>query len=539
MVESSINKSEEPKCLVADEGDSLTSIAGELHVADSLESRLSAQTSTDSGESRNRVPVIQKLGYGLGIFADMWGHWLYPTIAFQIFGLYLHVPQWQIGVAVILNRLFDAISDPVFGWLSDNTRTRWGRRRPFMLIGCILAGIGLPFLLAVSPSWSPSTCFWFMLASSALYLPIVSSFNMPYQSLGNEMTPDYHERTSVFSYKNAVQKIPELGLFLFGNFFSRAVWVGADSSNVFERLKLLLTTTEAWHSAADTAKPNMLLGAQVYLCFCGVIMASAGLACVVLVRERYYTKLVSTNHERISIKETLWQTLKCGPFRIQLGIQLAYNMGLSMVGTLGLAATMYYVCRGNTSEGNFYNSMMGVLAMIMGLLGIPFFGFLSHRLGKLRALNRVFCIAIAVFIGTWWLYTPQIVWLQVFASGLIAFTGAGFWLLMGSIGADVMDYDELVTGRRREGAFSACGSWINKVGMAGGAGISFFILEWIGFNSNLAVQSPQTIFMIRLLLMLIPIIGLVLSLMALMRFPLTQEKMTEIRQLLEARRGKV
>ena len=163
----------------------------------------------------------------------------------------------------------------------------------------------------------------------------------------------------------------------------------------------------------------------------------------------------------------------------------------------------------------------------------------AHRLGKLRALRCVLCLAIVVFISTWWLYTPQIVWLQVFASGSIAFTGAGFWLLMGSIGADVMDYDELECGRRREGGFSACGSWINKVGMAGGAGVSFFILEWIGFDSNVAIQSPHTIFMIRLLLIAIPIVGLGLSVLALMRFPLTQEKMTEIRNHLEARRGKV
>jgi GPH family glycoside/pentoside/hexuronide:cation symporter len=487
----------------------------------------------------DRVPMLQKIGYGLGTFPDIFGHWLYPTIAFQIFGLYLHVAQWQIGVAVILNRVFDAISDPFFGWLSDNTRTRWGRRRPFMLVGCLLAGIALPFLLAVSPSWSPTTCFWFMVISSALYLPIVSCFNMPYLSLGNEMTPDYHERTSVFSFKNAVQKIPEVGLFFFGNFFSRAVWVDADSSNLLERLKLLLTSPEAWHSAADGAKPNMLLGAQVYLVGCGLLIIIAGLTCVALVRERYYEKLVSKGQERISIKETLWQTLQCRPFRIQLGMQMAYNMGLSMVGTLGFAVTIYYVCRGNTSEGNFYNSLMGVTAMIMGFLGIPVFNFISHRLGKLRALMCVLCTAIAVFVGTWWLYTPHIVWLQLFASGAIAFTGVGFWLLIGSIGADVMDYDELEGGRRREGAFSACSSWINKVGMALGAGISFFILQWVGFDSNLTTQTHHTIWTIRFLLMAIPIVGLTLSVIALLRFPLTQAKMAEIRALLEARRGRV
>ena len=483
--------------------------------------------------------MSQKLGYGVGTFIDMWGHWLYPTIAFQIFGLYLHVPQWQIGVAVIFNRVFDGISDPLFGWLSDNTRTRWGRRRPYMLFGCFLAGLGLPFLLAVSPSWSPTTCFWFMLASSAIYLPIVSCFNMPYQSLGNELTPDYHERTSVFSFKNAVQKIPELGLFFFGNFFSRAVWVGADSSNVLARVKLLFTTTSAWNSATEGAQPNLLLGAQVYLAICGVIMAVAGFASFALVRERYYDKLIANRHDKISIKDTLWQTLQCRPFRIQLGMQLAYNIGLSMVGTLGLAVTMYYVCHGNTSEGNMYNFWMGVMGMIMGLLGIPVFAFIAHRRGKLRAMMSVLGVAVVVFVGTWWLYTPRVLWLQVFASGLIAFTGAGFWMIVGSIGADVMDYDELEGGRRREGSFVACGSWINKVGMAGGAGVSFFILEWVGFDSKVAIQTEHTIFMIRFLLAAIPIVGLVLAMIALARFPLTPEKMAEIRAALEARRGKV
>jgi GPH family glycoside/pentoside/hexuronide:cation symporter len=182
---------------------------------------------------------------------------------------------------------------------------------------------------------------------------------------------------------------------------------------------------------------------------------------------------------------------------------------------------------------------MGVMAMGMGFLGIPFFSFLSHRLGKLRALNCVLCSAIAAFMATWWLYTPRIVWLQLFASGSIAFTGVGFWLLMGSIGADVMDFDELEGGRRREGAFCACSSWINKVGMAGGAGVSFFILQWVGFDSNLAIQDPHTIFMMRFLLIAIPLVGLVLSAIALRRFPLTQEKMADIRRALEARRGSV
>jgi GPH family glycoside/pentoside/hexuronide:cation symporter len=486
----------------------------------------------------DRVPVAQKIGYGLGTFFDMWGHWLYPTIAFQIFGLYLGVPFHLIGWAVILNRIFDAVSDPLFGWLSDNARTRWGRRRPFMVAGAVFAGLGLPFLLAVFPGWSHHGYFWFMLASSAIYLPMVSCFNMPYQSLGNEMTPDYHERTSVFSYKNALQKVPELGLFFFGRFFSMAVWVGADNSNLGDRLRQLLTA-DAWRSAPDGAQVNMLLGAQVYLALCGLVMLILGLICVLLVRERYYDKVVANKQYKISIKETLWQTLKCKPFLIQKVMDMGYNMGLSMVGTLGLADTIYYVCAGNKSVGNLWNFYMGVTGMVLGLIGVPSFALIARRLGKLHAMMGVLGSAIVVFLACWWLYTPAVVWLQVFATGFIAFIGAGYWTISGSIGADVMDYDELEGGRRREGSFSACGSWINKVAMAGGAGISFFLLGWIGLDSNVDVQTPHVLFMIRFLFSAIPIVGLAFSMIALSRFPLTREKMAEIRQQLETRRGKV
>jgi GPH family glycoside/pentoside/hexuronide:cation symporter len=197
------------------------------------------------------------------------------------------------------------------------------------------------------------------------------------------------------------------------------------------------------------------------------------------------------------------------------------------------------VCAGNQSEGNWWNFWMGVAGMVLGFCGIPTFALVARRLGKRHAMMAVLASAIVVFIASWWLYTPNIVWLQVLASGFIAFIGAGYWTISGSIGADVMDYDELEGGRRREGSFSACGSWINKVGMAGGAGISFFLLGWIGLDSSVTVQPAHTIFMIRLLFALIPVIGLAFSMVALSYFPLSQEKMAEIRQQLEARRGKV
>jgi GPH family glycoside/pentoside/hexuronide:cation symporter len=514
----------------------------------------SAPPAAKSGKTtaEDKVPVVQKLGYGLGTFHDMWGHWLYPSLAYPVFNIFLGVSPALVGAALMLNRLFDAVSDPFFGWLSDNTRTKWGRRRPYILIGGVFAGFGLPFLFAVSSGWGSShfhlwhlnydvsNYFWFMLASSAVYIPLMSSFNMPFQSLGAEMTPDYNERTSVFTYKNAVQKFPELAMFFAGQFITMTVWVGATKYNAFHRLKLLLTTGAAWGKAGANDKPNMLLGAQVYFVILGFLMVVGAIASFLLVRERYYGNVVSRNQKRVALRETIWETLKCGPFRLQTYMSLSFNLGLSMVGSLGLYDTYYYVCHGDIASGAVWNFYMGIGGMVLGLIALPIYSFVARRLGKRISMLAVLSFGILVFVASWWLYNPNYPWLQPLASGLIAFTSAGFWMLYGSIGADVMDYDELNTGKRREGAFSACGSWINKVGAVLGIGASGIILSSTGFDAALGgAQSPHALFMIRFMFAALPIAGLLIAVISFLRFPLSSEKMAEIRTQLEARRGKV
>jgi GPH family glycoside/pentoside/hexuronide:cation symporter len=486
----------------------------------------------------DKVPVVQKVGYGLGTFHDMWGHWLYPGMAYQVFNIYLGVSPALIARALFINRLFDAVSDPVFGWASDNTRTRFGRRRPYILVGSTLAGIALPFLFCVQPGWSEMAYFWFMLASSAVFIPLMSCFYMPYQSLGAELTPDYHERTSVYSFRFAIQKIPELALMFGAQFTTMMVWVGATRTPVFHRIKLLFTSAAAWKSAVDE-KPDILLGAQVYFAILGGLMVLAGIGVFALTRERYYGKL-AINQRKISIGETLGKALSCRPFRFQLVMNVTFQMGTSMVGTLGYYDTVYYVCNGDVARGAAWNTGMGISGMILGFIGIPVFGSVARRIGKINAMASVFVTAIAVYVASWWFYDPAHPALQLAASGFIAFINAGFNMLEGSIFADVMDYDELETGQRREGAFSACKSWIMKFGMALGALASGEILAGTGFDAKLgSAQTPHSLFMIRLLLATVPIVGLVLAILAVSRLTLTEKAMQEVRRRLEERRGAV
>ncbi len=443
----------------------------------------------------------------------------------------------------MLIRIVDALSDPLFGWISDNTRSRWGRRRPFILFGGIFAAIGLPLLFFVTPGWGSThhnfllhwdwdlgffrwtvdwrdmeipKYFWWMLGSSLIYIPFVSAYNMPYQSLGNELTPDYHERTSVMSVKGMIQKVFEIAFFVGLPFTNLAIFYDS-----------------------VTGKQNTLLGVQVFCGILTVLMLICSLMVFFNVKERYYTGVAARQKEKIKLRESIYETMKCRPFRLKIIAGLCFSLGSSMVGSLGYYATVYYVAGGDTKSGNNWNGVMGFAWMAGGFLGVPLMAAICHRIGKRHAMLLTCAIGAIAYGATWVLYTPAAPWLQTLSSASMALTAASYYMMDQTMGADVMDYDELNSGKRREGAFSACGSWMNKAGNALGYFLSGQVLAMTGFSSDKAVQAPETIFWIRAFLAGIPITGVILAALFLWRFPLTQEKMKDIRLQLEARRGQV
>jgi GPH family glycoside/pentoside/hexuronide:cation symporter len=108
-------------------------------------------------------------------------------------------------------------------------------------------------------------------------------------------------------------------------------------------------------------------------------------------------------------------------------------------------------------------------------------------------------------------------------------SSAGLWMLHSAIGADIIDYDELETGKRREGSFTACSSYILKLGNSGGTLIAGLILGWVGFKQSVTVQAADTIFWIRAMLASIPVFGLIIVILFVLRVKLTKQKCAEIR----------
>ncbi len=482
------------------------------------------EATVENGEEKmcDRLPVSTKMAYSLGTAVDMWGLWLYPSVSYMIFNLFFGLDPRLVGIVVGSLRFWDLLVDPIVGWVSDNLRSKHGRRRPFILIAGILSGLGLPLLFCMSPDWvgvkflGISVVFWYMIVSNFLYIPIISAFTIPYYSLGNEMTPDYEERTSIMSFRSVAQKISEVGNFLAFKF-----------------------TTLAWFLIPETGKQNTLLAMRIYTVILGLIMAGFSIIIFLRVKERYYEKVVVKVKQKISILSSLGETLKCKPFRQILVMGFAFTFGTSMVGSLGYYVTRFYVAGGDEKVGNSWQSWMGIAFMIGGVVGVPILAFLAHRIGKRYAAVIACVVGIFGYGGSWFLYTPHIQWLQLISSGLIGMAAASLWMLHAAIGADIQDYDELNTGTRREGSFTACGSYILKFGNAIGTLLCGFIIAWSGFTWKLDVQAPETIFDLRLGLALLPVLGLIVAIIFVMRVPITKTMSMDIRKKLEERRGAV
>jgi Na+/melibiose symporter-like transporter len=594
----------------------------------------------------DQVPLKQKIAYGFGSTNELWGNWLFPSMIWPVFNGFLMISPSLVGLVVMVNRLVDAVSDPFFGWLSDNTRTRWGRRRPYILVFAILTALFFPVLFlcpTLGSGWSEMQYVWYMIITSGILITLASGHNMPYAALGSELTPDYNERTSVFSFKTIIQKIPECGMFFAAMFCALAIFnnsvpgvtqddvaalneqisgmraeanelksataeieksKGADSDAKLKDIEAKVGKLESglkdvnlkvadfegkvrdaadeetpapWNlgnkpipaekDAAEESKksaltkrietleqdlqtasvlneamkekPDMLKGARVYILMIAFVMIIVGIYVFTVVKERYYDK-VAVKQERVKITETLFTVLSCKPFRVQLAMAVAIGIGMSMVGTLGFFTTVFYVCEGDWAVGTQWNFIMGIGNMVFPFVGVPFYAFVSKKIGKKKTMGLVMIMATVMFLLTWVLYNPNIKWLQFFAAGGIAFTQAGFWMLYSSMMADVVDWDEMETGKRREGAFNACGSWMMKVGMALGGGAAGVVLESTGFDVALGgAQSVESLTQMRLWLMIIPIIGYIVAFAFLIRLNLTPKVMEGVRKKLEEIRGVV
>lgn len=159
----------------------------------------------------DRISLKQKSAYAVGMFVNNLQAAALPAMV-VILNLGLGMDPVLVGIIGSVPRIFDAISDPMMGYISDNTRSRWGRRRPYIFIGAILSGIIFALMWQLPEGHSQAFYFWTFMSASVCFFLAYTVYATPFVAFGYEMTPDYHERTRLHAFANTVGQIAWLGV---------------------------------------------------------------------------------------------------------------------------------------------------------------------------------------------------------------------------------------------------------------------------------------------------------------------------------------
>ncbi len=149
----------------------------------------------------DKISFIQKFIYGLGAFVNNLLGAAIGTMTI-VLNLGLGMNPALVGLLGSLPRLIDAFTDPLMGYISDHTKSKWGRRRPYIFLGAILAAISFALLWQLPRDQSEDFYFWFFLMGSMFFYLAYTMFATPWVALGYELTPDYHERTRIMAVQN-------------------------------------------------------------------------------------------------------------------------------------------------------------------------------------------------------------------------------------------------------------------------------------------------------------------------------------------------
>ncbi len=451
---------------------------------------------------RKKVPLRAKAAFGAGGAADNILYNGMNTLVLPIFNVGLGVDAVKLGYAMGLPRILDAITDPLIGNLSDNTRSRWGRRRPYIFFGAIFAALLLGLLFCPPRSLGESGLFWWFLVVCSLFYVAYTFFMIPYSALGLEITDDYDERTRVLAWRPYAGLAAGLAI----------PWL--------YKLCFIIGPTEA--EGARTVSWIMAAGAIAL----GVIPA-------IFLRERSRPD----GEKSMPLLRSLKTTFRNRAFLTLTGSVLCILLGLFLASPLGLYVNLFYIYDGDKSAGATLAGAAGMLTLAAGFLGLPFVTWLSVQIGKRHAMLVMLGVCWVAVAATWWLFTPAAPWLSLIPNFVIGFALNGCFLIGVSMLGDVCDADELATGLRREGIYSASMEFGKKMAIALSTLLSGYVLLATGFDQKAATQAPETLLWLRIGFIVVVGVALIISAAAIWFYPISHERARETRGLLDARAG--
>ena len=471
-------------------------------------SNLLSSPEFQSSAPADHLPIWKRAAYGTGALADFFIFALINVMLVPIYVVALKLDPRLIGYAAALPRFVGVITDPIVGAISDNTRTRWGRRRPFFVVGAILCGLLLPLVWFPITRFGPIGTAVGLFAILALFQAIYSGYIVPFGALGYELTSDPDERTRVLAW---CPYMTTIGTFLapwFYWFSLRPMFGGSEVTGV------------RWMSIA----------AGLVIIVCGIIPA-------LVFREKAQSP--KRTGEKTKVFKSLRETARNRAFRLLLVAIVLATFAVNCQSTISLYIIIFYISGGDKAAATQLCGIAGTAVSLTTFLILPLITKLSVRHGKRTALLVALAMCSISGISTWWTFSPSCPYLMLFYS-VIGYGGmTAVNLLVSSMTADVCDEDELHTGERREGAFAAAMGATLKATMAMMLIIGGYLPSLAGYVDVSVPPNAKELFGMRLLYTgiqgILPLIGILF----IWFYPITKARALEIRQLLENRRNRM
>ena len=414
------------------------------------------------------------------------------------------------GLLSAIPRFTDAATDPVMGYISDNTRSRWGRRRPYIFVGAILAGLSFAALWQLPRDAGEGLLFGIFLAGSLLFFLGYTIFATPWVALGYELTPDYHERTRLMGVQN---------------FFSQSAY--------------LIGPWFPWFMKLDTFA-DIRDGAATLAVLVGAVCIAIGVLPAMLLRERL-SGTPAGNVRGLSLLERILgeakrflrgfaQSLRNRPFLKLCGATFLVFNGFQLIAGFHPYVIIYYVFVGDQESAFYYNGLFGTIMTASSFAVVAFAAWLGTVVGKRHAFFICIGISMLGYALKWFCYDPANPSLLLIPAPLLAFGLGSLFTLMPSMVADVCDLDELKTGERREGMYGSIYWWVVKLGMAAALAAGGFLLNFTGFDVNLeGNQTVSALFWMRVCDVIIPVITSLLAIALVASYDLSESRVREIR----------
>ncbi|NOU36293.1 MAG: hypothetical protein HOO88_05950 [Kiritimatiellaceae bacterium] len=410
-------------------------------------------------------------------------------------------PAW-LGAAIAIPRFLDSILDIAMGWVSDNTKSRWGRRRPWMFLGGLIMGLSFWLTWTPSPSWGETGILVYFFIMNSLFYVGATLYFVPYYALGNELSMDPDVRARVMSNRSLIWGLVTLVTPWAYKLFYCPIFGG-----------------------------NVLEGARTVGLIIGVICVILSIVSVAASRENPAVM----KQAYIPLRTALTESLKCRPFWIMMAVATLTMLGFSLVGGFNIFVGTYHIFNGDSAA---MAKLWGYIGMTWGISAVVFSIFIKtiiKQIGDKQTLYLSILLLTAGSASSWWAYNPHFPMLAVLttlltAPGVIGMQTVTFlWL------ADICDYDALQAGVRREGVFSAVKSFVFKSLVAIAGGVAGFLLVVAGIDTSLQQQSEQAVSNLRIMFAVLPGVLALSAIYFVHIYPLTKEKMDEIRLRLQAK----